>query len=450
MPNYKESAFPITYRATQIQELMDAVRRLRSIAVFGLAGMGKSNIFRFVMAHPRVKSRYLGSTGSRFVFVFVDCNLVEPQSQEALLEAIDIQLERAGVALPEKRKLARPTSLRLAIQERLEHLDPRRVVVILLDPLDVSFHSFEPHFWSYLRGLRDLQGNVVFVLGARRPPPPLRELQELLAEACWIPPLAAPDAFDSLCRDGKRLGIQFSEQEKEQLVQITGGHPGLLKNAAELVGLGQVKLRVNPPVPTKTVIAELLANGPIQDVCRELSCDLELSERKTLQWICLNAKAVELDEPALLFLQRAGLVQVGRGTRRIFCPLWQEFLKTQMERTVRVNVGTAYRVRVESWQGTQMLNLSEGSHHLLRAMAQTPHQIFSRTQLSHVLYLGDPDYSREALAAQVKRLRQALNQVLRNVVQDKQFNALVPERKQGYRLNLLPGTGWTIEYHVTS
>lgn len=50
---------------------------------------------------------------------------------------------------------------------------PEQTVVIQFDPLDTRLQSFEPHFWAYLRGLRDLQGNVGFVLGARRPPSPL-------------------------------------------------------------------------------------------------------------------------------------------------------------------------------------------------------------------------------------------------------------------------------------
>ncbi len=438
MPTYKEARFPLTYRAAQAREIMDAIARLRSIAVYGLAGMGKSNLFRFLVSHPQVKQHYLGDDAARFDFVFVDCNFCDPHRPDALLHELDAQMERAGIALPEP-----ASSIRLSIRARLEAMDAARVAVILLDPLDLQFVNFEKNFWAYLRGLRDVAGNVVFVLGGRRPPPPLRELQELLTEACWVPPLTRQDAFDSLARDADRLHTQFSEDTQARLYALSGGHPGLLKNSAEWVGRNKVNLETRREI----LVRELLETDVLQEVCRDLWADLE-PEWKTLHGVGMNARAGHLDARALAFLQRAGIVAQRGHAHFIFAPLFARYVYSQIPRRVRVRVAGSRQVELESWQGTQSLRIAEGPAQLLFALAQQPTKTFSRAQLSKILYEGEPRFSAVALAAQIRRLRNTLNLGLRPLLDEKNFNALVPERKQGYRLNLESTDGWQIEYDV--
>lgn len=439
----KESFFPATYRAAQVQEIMDAIARLRSIAVFGLAGMGKSNVFRFIASHPHVKPRYLGASAARFTLVLIDCNLVDPHDEQSLLQELDTQLQRAGMRLPAD--APHDLSPRFSIRLRLESVEPERAVVLLMDPLDLAFQSLAPHFWAYLRGLRDVKGNVAFVLGARRPPPPLRELQELLTDACWITPLNRRDAFDSLARDEKRLEIHFSKQTKTQLFELSGGHPGLLKNAAELVGRGKVELGA----PTDAVVRQFLASETICQVCSDLWSDVK-PEWKTSEWIGLNVPEAQLDQASLAFLRRAGILQPRSAALAFFSPLMQEYIRAQSQRVVRIRLGTFGETQIESWQGALALRVGESSFRLLRLMAQQPDKIYTRAQLSHVLYAGEANYSGEALAAHIKRLRKTLNVALGQVIAGERFDALVSERKQGYRLNLKSNNGWTLEYHVTS
>ena len=43
---YKEASFPADYRAVEVSQIMSGIHKLRSIAITGLAGMGKSNVVR--------------------------------------------------------------------------------------------------------------------------------------------------------------------------------------------------------------------------------------------------------------------------------------------------------------------------------------------------------------------------------------------------------------------
>lgn len=441
MATPKETFFPVTYRAAQVQVILEAVTHRRSIAVYGLAGMGKSNIFRFLASHPQVKTHYLQRAAKQFQFVAADCNLGDARTEEGLLRELDFQLERAGLVT--EPALPHAISLRHAIRLRLEAVNPERVIVILLDPLDDAFAHFENHFWTYLRGLRDLQSNVVYVLGARRPPPPLRELQELLTEACWVTPLTRQDALASLARDAKRLGAQFSNHDQDLLYVLSGGHPGLLKNCAELAGRGGVSLRQSPD----TIVHEMLAHETIQEVCRDVWADLE-TEWKTLQGLALELPPVP-DDKAIEFLKRAGVIRKTRAGSELFSPLLRAYIVANLPRAIHIRADASGRVRVESWQGARVLALGDSALQLLCVLAQTPNEIHTRAQLARALALGDARYSDEAVMAHVKRLRRSLNDALRPLVGDDAFNAIVPARKHGYRLQRECG-GWTLHYHCTN
>jgi hypothetical protein len=391
--------------------------------------MGKSNLFRFLVAHPTLKQHYLGDAAARYDFVLVDCNLVDPRSEEALLDELDEQLDRAGMSLPDAPASPRAHSLRRSIQRRLEWLEPGRVAVLLLDPLDQSFRLLDPHFWAYLRGLRDLHGNLVFVLGARRMPTALIELEELFTGAC------------------KRLGIEFSSADRVRLLQLTAGHPGLLKNAAELVGRGQVLLDRKGDADRDA----LLSHEPVQKVCAELCSDLDPEQLKALKWIAWETQSGDVAAPAGLFLERAGLVRkTVSGGWEIASSILGEYVRAHARPIVHVIVEPFPFVRLQSWQGETLLELTEAHHELLSILSRDPTQPHPRAHLARLLFSGAPDTSRSALEQRIKRLRGNLNGALVNFVGDKDFNSILSPHRQGIRLNLKSRSGWEIAYQLKS
>lgn len=443
MPIPKEASFPVTYRAAQVNAILDAVARCRSIAVYGLAGMGKSNIFRFLASHPKVKEHYLPQTAATFQFVTVDCNLSDADTEDGLLRELDFQLARAGLA-PE-RAFSQNIAPRQAIRLRLEAMHADKNLVILLDPLDRAFAQFSQSFWAYLRALRDIQGNVIYVFGARRPPPPLCELQELFVEACWVTPLTRPDAQGSLARDARRLNVTFTNRDINLLMELSGNHPGLLKNCAELVGRGAVTLHQ----PSELLARELLAYETIQAVCRDLWTDLK-AEWKILQGLALGVPPNAADAKILEFLRRAGVLGKTQAGYELFSPLLRAYIISDLPRVIRVHVRASEPVTLESWQGTHTLRLGESALQLLRVLAQAPEEIHPRARLARTLALGDPHYSDEAVMAHIKRLRKSLNAALRPLLIDDRFDAILAARKQGYRLQLQAAHAWRVEYEISA
>jgi len=89
--------------------------------------MGKSNVVRFVVSHPQVKSRYLKERAGDFAFVHVDCAGLAAGSEPELLSELWLQLRAAG-ALGAGNDAPLPVdgrSLRQALKEQIVALRPR-------------------------------------------------------------------------------------------------------------------------------------------------------------------------------------------------------------------------------------------------------------------------------------------------------------------------------------
>jgi hypothetical protein len=258
--------------------------------------------------------------------------------------------------------------------------------------------------------------------------------------------------MDSLGRDEKRLGIKFTESSKEKLFEVTGGHPGLLKNAAELAARGQIE----PKGDLTTLADALLLHEPVGEVCRELWNDMPEFHR-TLQWLAPDvpserASAVleTLDSGQVKALEQAGiLTECTDSSAAIFSPIFRQYIRKQTEQVVYVMVEKFNEVRVESWRGSRSFGVSKAAHRLLAEMARAPDRIHARAQLARGVYDDTPEISLEALDAHIKRLRKPLYSALRQVTQDDSIKAILPA-PQGYRLNRKSRGGWVISYQVNT
>jgi hypothetical protein len=446
---YKESTFPLDYREAQVRKIMNALSRLRSIAVIGLAGMGKSNIVRFVVSHPDVREYYLGDKAANFIFVHIDCNQVNCGSEQAILEELSYQwAERGfspGIRAPARQAGDPIRELQRVLVSQLHSLETGLNVAIFLDRFDQACKQLAPHFFAFLRSLRDERKNVCFVFASRRSLGELFEFQELLDDPCWVGPLNYHDALGSIARDETRLGTAFSEVEKETLIKVTGGHPGLLKNATELLH----DRFMNAEESHDQLATRLLESEKIQDVCQDLWADLTSREQEALGLRARDVSTRALDPGIVTFFVQAGLL-VGEpdGEMVLFSKVFERFIRArELGWTIEIVVGPLNEARIQSWKGVHSIDLAPLLFRLLQFTAQHPEKVHTRRQLSDAVYGVDQwPVTLDALGRLVKRLRAELNPALRELTGDAGYDCLVAVRGRGYRLRTTAGGGWHLRF----
>ncbi len=229
--------YPETYRQSEVQRILAAVRAGECAAVVGLSGAGKSNLMGFLanradaFPHPNA---------------LVDCNRLREKSVEAFFRLIRRAL--GDTAPVDDEWLA----LETAIQGRLDAHEGS--FTILLDRFEILADSPRPEVFSNLRALRDTyKYQLTFVTATRRPLDPNTELAELFfAHTLWLGPLSESDTAWNVTRYAQRVGQEWDATVAAQMQELTWGHPSLLRAVSEAYAGGAnlvlAELRNHPAV----------------------------------------------------------------------------------------------------------------------------------------------------------------------------------------------------------
>lgn len=430
---YKEADFPLDYRQAEVHQITTALYRLRSIAISGLAGMGKSNVVRFVVSHPQVRAHYLHERANDYAFVHLDCAGLARQDEAEILEEIVAQLCRQGLT-------AAPASLgnaRRTLKEQILGLDPRLNLALFLDYFDRAAVELPPTFFDYLFHLRNSRprANLCYVFASRRPIGPLHELQELLDDGCFVGPLSHRDALDSIRRDEARLGCVFDPVQREALIACTGGHPGLLKNASELLGSARGDARL----PLGELAGQLLRSEKVRGLCEELWCDLTREEQNVLYALTQGLPLPPLvDRARLAYLKQSGLLRESGSALALFSPLFESFVRQRatVSGLVRITAVFPNQAQLQGPAGEQWVRLSPKLFALLRALTEAEGRALTTDQIIAQVYGEEAaGVSDAALAQLVKRLRGTLNPSARRLLDDPGYTCVETIRDVGYRLN---------------
>ena len=436
---YKEAGFSADYREAEVRQIMNAVYKLRSIAITGLAGMGKSNVVRFIVSHPQVRSRYLQERADDFAFVHIDCAGLAGSDATEILGEIAAQLHYQGLSGGATQPSPFPRSMQRILKEQLLSVKSDLNLALFLDYFDEPAAELDKAFFNYLFYLRNArpQGNIAFVFATRRPMGHLHELQELLDDGCAVGPLSYKDAVGSIQRDEARLGCTFEAAQRDRLIACTGGHPGFLKNASELLASGQVDTTLS----AGEMARQLMQSTKIRNLCEELWNDLKPAEGRIL----LKAvRGIPLSEPVdsahVAYLLQSGVLirkQDGPGVA-IFCPLFETFVRDQSAITSHVCITAVFpnQARIETSGGGERITLSPKLFALLLALTEARGQVLPADELISSIYGRDAvDVSQAALSQLVKRLRGALDPHVQRMVNDPDYIWVETIRGVGYRLN---------------
>jgi energy-coupling factor transporter ATP-binding protein EcfA2 len=222
MPVWDE--YPQDYRSSQVQAILAAVRAGESVAVVGLSGAGKSNLFGF-LAHR------WGDPSASPSLALADCNRLPDSSAAALFRLLRAAL---GDPAPAGDELA-------ALEARLEQrLAISRPVGLLLDRFDRLAEPPDPALFGSLRALRDtFKYDLAYGIAVRRPLQPHNELAELFfGNTLWLGPLSQADTAWNITRYARRKGLSWGEETGRQIAALSGSYPAFLRAVCEAHAAG--------------------------------------------------------------------------------------------------------------------------------------------------------------------------------------------------------------------
>jgi DNA-binding winged helix-turn-helix (wHTH) protein len=264
----------------------------------------------------------------------------------------------------------------------------------------------------------------------------LHELHELLDDGCTIGPLNKSDALETIRRDEARLGHVFDAAQRNRLVLVSGGHPGFLKNANELLASGEIDISL----PAAEVARQLLRSEKIEHLCGELWNDLTPDEQSALLNLTAGTPLSLSTKAADKFLEQSGILVRARekASVDIFCPLFAAFVrevKANGSGAVRLTAVFPHQALIETAIGKERVMLAPRLFALLLALSEARGKVLPSDDLIARVYAdAAAGVSYAALSQLVKRLRAALDPAARRLANDPTYTCVETIRDIGYRL----------------
>lgn len=449
---------PLTYRRAEVSAIARCLNAGDSCSVVGVSGMAKSNLFRYLRSQD-VRRHYLGDGWQSFLFVALDANEIEEMSESAiyslllerLLEEVKSRgAEDAVVSTLEhlqrntQSSEARPLQrvLAQAVEAVIGISDDR--VVFLFDQFDGIYKKLNPHFFANLRSVRDgFKYRVSYVVFTRDDLSRLSRTQEneefeelFSANVIGLGPYEKRDALLLLNRVGVRYGRSLPSETCEQLIVLTGGHPGLLKAAY----MAMIKNEIEPLANQRRAIDVLLAVRDVRSECIKLWKSISPAEQDFLRGLAVSRVVAHQDAEAERLLQMKGLILKDDGGTVAFSPIFAGYVSvwkvteppSTKIRAGSIRIDTAGEVWVDEKQIAPPLSKKELS--LLEYLCLEPGRLRTKDEIIAVVYPNEyrsgESISDDAINALVKRLRDHLEQFGKQ-------GSIVTMRGKGYRLETI-------------
>lgn len=320
--------YPITYRAEVIERLMPAVQHGHSVAIVGLAGVGKSNLITFIK-QPEVLSYYLpASQANRTHFLHLHC-LPGNQPREQLFGAITQMLVALALRLqltPPSLPASLETQQQLSLLLNFLCVDHNQRVVLVWDEFDALLRGQTSDFAEVLRSLRDdhrASGNLVYVTITHVLPQLIRQeasfktgkFFELVKNQIYpLPAYNRADSesmLDALLRQAGQPVTDLNPVIRGNLYAMTGGHSGLLKAIFDALSPNFSLARLDG----RRLVAQ---NGEVRGVCAKIWRHLHRDEQQALGQVVHGGV---LPATAEEYLVRRGLL-VRQSQAQLFSQLF--------------------------------------------------------------------------------------------------------------------------------
>ena len=417
--------YSLSYRAAETRQVMDWVRAGQCGCVVGLRGAGKSNFVRFLL-RADVQQSYLGQDQAHFAFVLVNLLSLTERSEwgvyEMMLNNLLEQLCPPDIAdeiILETRTLHQETmrtrdvlSAQRAVERCMALLcqQPTRRFVFLFDEFDAVFRELPASLFRCLRAMRDAhKGQVSYLVVATHDLAGLRDdlggetdhfYRLVTRNPCWLGPYSEADARLMIDGLASRRSLELGEEDTKRVLQLSGGHAGLLKAILSLLWNEK-----NSVVLTPT----LAKDAAIVRECRRVWGGLSDSEQAALRAFSNGERP---GQRMLDSLAARGLLQGKGNAQTIFSPLLTSFAREQAAHP-RTGTHIDRSLGIAQIEGRRIGNLTELEFELLCYLYEHRGRICTKNDLIECVYrqqynFGKDGLSDEMLQALVSRLRKKI------------------------------------------
>lgn len=436
---------PVTYRASEVEQILAALRAGDSCSVVGIGSVGKSNLMRFLQRED-VHRAYLDDDGDQYLFVYVDVNKLLKQSFWGLLELMlhQLMLELANRDADQTILQTIDELHRRATAAKTQHLALRYLdraigvacnqldwrLVFLIDEFDELCRTMPPRSFAALRALRDdYKYRLMYVVATRLELKRLRAerleiepFEELFSShTIWLGPYVEDDARLMLRRLAARHSVNLDQKTENEVLSVTGRHPGLMREAYHTVR------------EQSSLFETLVRNSRGRDECQRIWFSLSPEEQQAMVDLANNVAAPASQDNTLERLRRKGLVSGPPGDKgQIFSPLFAEYIQRQHP-TVGERIYVDHERHTVWVNGYEIGGLTPLEYNLIRYLEKKRGQVCSRDELVQVLYPEDAGFDGEGvtdtrLDSVVKRLRKRIEP------KPKEPRYIVTLRGHGFRL----------------
>ncbi|MCB0163272.1 MAG: winged helix-turn-helix domain-containing protein [Anaerolineae bacterium] len=450
--NYTNAAFPgAPIRAKELDYLVTHLRAGWCCAVVGPSNTGKSFLLKSLLMEEVVQ--HCTKTGWLTpIIVFVDC-LEAGDSEHAFYELLlrrTIETlayhDEVAAILPSLREFHREllqagpsevtvralyaSSVRMVCQHHQAQL------ILILDEFYDVFRHLPPWPFRQLRALHDgLQRQLCFVTATShflenlRPDAAVYEFRELFQlHTMMLYPLSPADAQAFITYLADRQGETVSPENRQRLLELSGGHPGLLERIYSVATLTQV----NMMAPLEMTTAELINLPPVQKECQRLWNELEAEQEGLLALLSDSTTALTAQQEALL--SRKGLITQTAGQSQIFSLVLAQFIETTYGHQIDKDTETGVWVDADTGQifvGDEEITLvlSEPQRKLIQFLCDRVGTVCSYDDIAVGVWGIGEGVSPGAIYELVKRVRQKIE----------------PDWKKPRYIVTVPGKGYRLE-----
>ena len=421
---------PPTFRAEVVGPILKAVMAGNSYAAVGIGSVGKSNLLRFLQ-QEEVHRHHLNGALDQHLFIYVDVNKILKPTAWGLLELILHQLLMAltNRGVDEKYLEAidrlyqkavtpniQPVVLRYldrAINLTCQQLDLS--LIFLIDEFDELCRTMPSQGFAALRSLRDeYKYRLMYVVATRLELKRLREealemepFAELFSHRLvYLGPYTLEDAKFMLKRLETRHGHKLSPKLTKTVLEVTGGHPGLLRE-------GYSVACQEPP----DLVEALGKNSHVQDECQRIWLSLSPAEQQVITMLMNGQRVSEPQEESLERLRQKGLVAGPWGSDSIFSVIFSNYIQQLQPQQAPGQVGQHIHVdrkrSIISVNGLEMRKLTRLEYRLMAHLEERRSELCTYDELAQHLYPDDMTLEGNGvtdtrLHSLVKRLRKQI------------------------------------------